>query len=216
MELLLAVALLVLLFGAVVFNFSGLQRSAPLDEGVNQIEALIRYARAQAASSGRQLQLAFEESADNTLVAANGHLRLLWEPDPIARPGLFEPLAEAEEYIRGLTELIRIESVRLVEGNDFEPESDDTSGVPDESAEADSILATFPPVAFFPDGSSDSAEILVASRSEEDSRRIAVRLQGVTGSIRRKLIADELKAVEPESPAQPNGAGKAAEPIPVR
>ena len=70
-ELLLAVALLVLLLGAVVFNFSSLQRGATLDEGVNQIGALIRYARAQAASSGRQLQLSFEphltwRSADTT------------------------------------------------------------------------------------------------------------------------------------------------------
>lgn len=215
-ELLLAVALLVLLLGAVVFNFSGFQRGAPLDEGVNQIEALIRYARAQAASSGKRLQLGFEESDDNTFVAANGPLRLLWEPDPIARPGLFEPLAEAEEYVRGLTELIRIESVRLIEGNNFEPNSDDTSGVPDESVETGSILAPFPPVAFFPDGSSDSAEILVASRSEEDSRRIAVRLQGLTGTIRRKLIANELKAAEAESSAQPSGVRQPAEPIPVR
>ena len=204
-ELLLAVALVVLLLSAVVYNFSGLQRGAPLDEGANQLEALIRFARAHAASSGRQVQITFEEDAGGGLVVPLGNLRVLWEPDPIARPGIFELLAEAREYVRGITDLITIEGVRVVEGDSFEPESANASAA-DESAEDKSMLVTFPPIGFFPDGSSDSAEIVVASRAKEDNRRIAVRLQGITGLIRRKLIADELKTVEAESPAQPPGA----------
>ena len=216
LELLLSVALLLLLLSAVVFNFSGLQRGAPLDEGANQIDALIRYARAQASSSGRQVRLAFEESPNNNLLAAKGQPRLLWETDPVSRPGLFEPLAEADEYVRGLNDLIRIEGVRLVEGDDFEPESPDTTTALKEGAEVDPILATFPELAFFPDGSSDSAEILLSSRSEDDSRRVAVRLLGMTGSIRRKLIAEELKPVDSESRSQPEAAGKPADTPPLR
>lgn len=200
-ELLLSVALLVLLLGAIVFNFSGLQRGAQLDEGVNQVEALIRFARAHASNSGHQVQLSFEEETDDEFVQPLGNIRLLWEPDPVARPGFFAPLAEAGEYVRNLTDLISIESVRLVAGDSFEAAASDTSTAPSENAGDESTGAAFPSIAFFADGSSDSAEIIIASRSEEDSRRIAVRLQGITGSIRRKLIADELNAVEPETPA---------------
>ena len=213
-ELLLSVALLVLLLGAIVFNFSGLQRGAQLNEGVNQVEALIRFARAHASNSGHQVQISFEENADDGSDVHLGNCRLLWEPDPVARPGFFEPLAEAGEYVRGLTDLISIESVRLVEGNSFEAAASDTSTAPSENAGDKSTDAAFPSIGFFADGSSDSAEIIISSRSEEDSRRIAVRLQGITGSIRRKLIADELKSVKPETPAQP-GAVTAAKINPV-
>lgn len=201
-ELLLAVGLLLLLLSAVVFNFSGLQRGASLDEGANQIEALIRFARAHAASSGRQVQITFEEDVGEGLVVPLGNLSVLWEPDPVARPGHFEPVTELQDYVTRITDLVSIEGVRLVEGNSFEPELSETSAAPDESAEGNSVLVTFPPIGFFPDGFSDSAEIIVASRSGEDTRRIAVRLQGITGSIRRQLLTDELKPGEQGSPAQ--------------
>ena len=208
-ELLLSVALLVLFLGAIVFNFSGLQRGAPLDEGVNQVEALIRFARAHASNSGHQVQISFADDSDDSSDVPLGNLRLLWEPDPVARPGFFVPLAEAGEYVRGLTDLISIESVRLVAGNSFEPTASGTLVAPNENAGDKSTDVAFPSIGFFADGSSDSAEIIIASRSEEDSRRIAVRLQGITGSIRRKLIADELKPVEQETPAQPGAVNEA-------
>ncbi len=211
-ELLLSVALLVLFLGAIVFNFSGLQRGAQLDEGVNQVEALIRFARAHASNSGHQVQISFEEDAADEFAQPLGNIRLLWEPDPVARPGYFAPLAEAGDYVRNLPDLISIESVRLVAGDSFEPAA---TGVTNEIAADKSTDAAFPSIGFFADGSSDSAEIIISSRSEEDGRRIAVRLQGITGSIRRKLIIDESKTVEPETPAQPGTVNEAkATPVP--
>ncbi len=213
-ELLLSVALLVLLLGAIVFNFSGLQRGAQLNEGANQVEALIRFARAHASNTGHQVQISFEEDAADEFAEPLGNIQLLWEPDPVARPGFFVPLAEAGEYVRGLTDLISIESVRLVAGDSFEAATASASVVPSENVGDKATGAAFPPIGFFADGSSDSAEIIIASRSEEDGRRFAVQLQGITGSIRRKLIADELKTVEPEAPAQP-GNVTAAKVTPV-
>jgi type II secretory pathway pseudopilin PulG len=200
-ELLLAVALLLMLLGAVVYNFSGLQRGAQLDEGAQQIEALIRFASAYAANSGKQVQIAFEEDVGEGLVVPLGNLRVLWEPDPVARPGVFEPLIAAAEYVRSIGDLISIEDVRLMENNRFE-----TANEADRLAEdpaGNSLLVSFPPIAFFPDGSSDSAEITLASRSEEDGRRIAVRLQGITGAIHRKVITNEPNTAEPECEPQP-------------
>ena len=200
-ELLLAVGLVMLLLGAVVFNFSSLQRTAPLDEGVNQIEALLRFARAHAASSGRQVQITFEEDFGDGLMVPVGNLSVLWEPDPLGRPGYFEPVTELQEYVHHITDLVSIESVHFGAGNSFKANLADDSAVFGESAEGSSALS-FPPIGFFPDGSSDSAEIIVASRADEDTRRIAVQLQGITGSIRRQLVTDELKSEEQESPIQ--------------
>src|SRR5947208_3507004 len=83
-----------------------------------------------------------------------------------------------EEFVCGLTDLIRIERVRLVDGNSFESEPASPSVDPAGSIEGDPSPEMSPPIGFFPDGSSDSAEIILASRSEEDHRRIAVQLQG--------------------------------------
>ena len=196
-ELLLAVALVVLLVSAVVFNFSGLQRGASLDEGVSQMESLIRFARAHAASSGRQVHITFEEDIGEGLLVPLGNLRVLWEPDPVHRPGVFEPLIEMKENASRLADLISIEGVRIVDGDSFAPASLDSS---EPFGESSSVRVTFPPIAFLPDGSSDSAEIVLASRSDDDTRRIAVRLQGITGSIRRQLVTEELKAAPSETP----------------
>jgi prepilin-type N-terminal cleavage/methylation domain-containing protein len=211
-ELLLAVALVVLLLGAVVFNFAGLQRGASLDEGVSQFESLLRLARAQAASRGRQIEIAFEEDVGEGLFVPLGNLRVLWEPDPVQRPGIFEPLRDLQEYVSRLTDLVSIEEVRLVEGNNFDSappaalEAAASGDPPVEPltafAESESMLVTFPPIAFQPDGSSDSAEIILASRTSDDPRRIAVRVQGITGAIRRRLLTDEPRAGHPE-PALP-------------
>jgi len=202
-ELLLAVGLVLLLFSAVVFNFSGLQRGASLDEGVNQIEALIRLARAHAANSGRMVQITFEEDIGDGLLVPLGDLRVLWEPDPVVRPGHFEPVRELQEYVSRITGLVSIEGVRLMEGNSFEPGAADRSAPPEENVEANSALVTFSPIGFFPDGSSDSAEIIVVSRSDEDTRRIAVQLQGITGFFHREIITNEPKSGGQESPIQP-------------
>ena len=205
-ELLLAVALVVLLLSAVVFNFAGLQRGASLDEGASQLESLLRFARAHAASSGRQVEIAFEEDVGEGLSVPLGNLRVLWERDPVQRPGIFEPLLEMQDSVNRLTDLISIEEVRLVESDNFGPAPSATFDAPGESAEAGAKLVSFPPITFQPDGSSDSAEIVLASRSDEDARRIAVRLQGITGSIRHRLVTDEVKAGNVEPPPQPADA----------
>src|SRR4051794_12048016 len=62
LELLLTVALLMALLAAVVFNFAPLKTGASLEEGGREFEALIRFASAQAAQSGRVVQFRFDEA----------------------------------------------------------------------------------------------------------------------------------------------------------
>src|SRR5688572_20780973 len=69
LELLLAVSLVLLLMGSLVFNFSNLLRGNQLAEGATQLETLMRFARAQAANSGRKVQLVFNAESTNTPAA---------------------------------------------------------------------------------------------------------------------------------------------------
>ena len=201
-ELLLAVVIVLLMLGAVIFNFSGLQRGAGLDEGANQVEALIRFARAQSAHSGRQIQLVIQPGTDSDTGKPTDNLSLVWEPDPINRPGIFESLPEAAEFLRGIGELVRFDRVRLGDEISVEKNATDPVGPPEEPPENSSSTSAQFRVGFFPDGSSDSAEIMLASRSEDDHRRVGIQLTGVTGSIRRQRIDHELpnSASEPTNP----------------
>ncbi len=200
-ELLLATVLLLLLLGAVVFSFSNLQRGAELDEGATQLEALIRFARAHASGTGRQVRIAFEEDVGDGFVVPLGNLHVQWEPDPLNAPGIFADLPEADSYVRSITDLVNVEFVRALEP-DTEAMGTASLTAPDGSstgATNESVWITFPPVTFFPDGSSDSTEITLASRNEEDGRRLIVKLIGMTGSIRRRVQAAEEPVTEPEA-----------------
>lgn len=64
-ELVLVVALLSLLIGAIAFNFSSAQSGKALDEGSLQFESLLRLARAHAAASGRPVHLALLPSTNS-------------------------------------------------------------------------------------------------------------------------------------------------------
>src|SRR5438552_7992898 len=79
-ELLLALALLLMLVGAVVFSFSTLLRGRQLEEGATQLESLLRFARAHAANTGHRVQILFVGDADSDGPAAT--IRVAWEPDP--------------------------------------------------------------------------------------------------------------------------------------
>ena len=194
-ELLLTVTLVLLLVGAMIFSFSTLQRGAQLEEGANQFEALVRFVRAYAANTGRQVQINFEEEIDDGLSVPLGSLRVLWEPDPIGQPGIFQPLPEAVEFVSRITDLISVEDVRP---GSAEP-NDVTNAPPSDTA----MNVTFLPTNFYPDGSSDSAEILFASKDSEDERLISVRLSGVTGTVSKRRFLKKETGEEPEPLDEP-------------
>src|SRR5262249_26802298 len=108
-ELLLAVVLVVLLLGALALNFSTLHHGAELQEGTVQFESLLRFARAYAANSGRQVQIRIGPASDLASPKTSGFLRVVWEPDPVSQPGKFQDLRDAELYIRSVTDLVRAE-----------------------------------------------------------------------------------------------------------
>ena len=209
-EQLLTVVLVLLLLGAVVYNFSSATNGARLDEGATQVESLFRFARAHAESTGKQVRILFPEaeSGDNAeLLAAEtpgSTVRVMWEADPAGAPGVFLDLPEAAGYVQSISDLVSIQQVQP-DGHDSrgaEPtvEAGATSSDASASAPTEPSRSPFSILTFYPDGTGDSAEIVLASRSGDDARRFTVRLTGLTGTIRRQVVADA-NASEPEPPA---------------
>ena len=229
-ELLLVVALLLLLFGAVVFNFNSLEHGAKLDEGAGQVETLFRFARAQASVPGRQVRISFGEATSGGIAAASTGsptnspppgsmdpaIVVTWEPDPIGAPGHFEVLREAAPYLEHLAALVVVRRVpprglpaARVPGRTVPQDFDGSSpglrspGLSvefDAAASGESPTGGIPlqPVTFYPDGSSDSAEVMLQSRDDGDARRIAISLAGLTGVIRRRSVTDDPGGESPD------------------
>ncbi len=186
-ELLLVVTLVLALASAMVFNFTNLLRGNQLEEGTTRLETLMRFARAQAANSGRKVQLVFGPELTNTTAATTGEVRATWEPDPLRQPGSFTDLCEAQWHVQEVNDLVQVESVKLLEPSNCGPAPQE---LPDESIEISDIPAGKPmgPITFYPDGSSDSAEIIVAARTPDEEQRMSVRLIGMTGSISHQRL----------------------------
>ena len=72
----------------------------------------------------------------------------------------------------------------------------------------------FPSITFYPDGTSDSAEVVLASRNDEDERRLAVRLGGMLGTVSTRTIsASEVENGELDAEEEFNEAFESSTPV---
>ncbi|HZO84431.1 MAG TPA: GspH/FimT family pseudopilin [Verrucomicrobiae bacterium] len=175
-ELLLTVVLLMLLASAAVISFSTLLSGSELEEGAAQMEGLMRFARAHAANSGKKVQLVFEEQTEDGMIVPLGNVRVLCEADPLGLPGEMSELSDAAMMVQSVSSLVQVEDVRSLGEETELMEQEQTS---------------FAPITFYPDGSSDSAEVVLSSRSPEELRRVFIRVTGITGAIRRGWVVTE-------------------------
>lgn len=229
-ELLLVTGLLVLFAGAAVLSLGPLWRTAPLDEGVGRVEGLLRFARAEAAQHGRRVRL--QVTAAPRLETSTGSscptVQLEWEPEPLTQPGVFVPNQSTSPLTRSLSDLVRIESIRRTDPDQpaalpATPNSSGTEALPASvetgtraevtnptptATDTEDSAETWDPITFYPDGSSDSAEILIASAessdANSDTRRMIVRWNGLNGT------ADHLAAA---ADFRPSTAGEASGPV---
>jgi type II secretory pathway pseudopilin PulG len=200
-ELLLVALLLLLFTSAAVTNLAPLWQGARLDEGVGQLESLLRFARAEAAQQGRRLQLQVQAPADpatpGSPPVSRSAIEVSWEPEPLDQPGVFIPSQPTAALARSVTEYVRIELVRRLEPG-ATPAAGETGATPraPDPGGAGSFEPTkgWPAIRFYPDGSSDSAEILVGSLDTRDPRRMLVQWNGLSGrSARQELDPDSLR-----------------------
>ena len=213
-ELLLTTALLLMFAGVAAISLKTMTQGAALSEGAIRFESVLRFARAEAANTGRRVRLNFLQETDSPVASQSNQLnqiQLTWEPDPVAQPEVFQNLSGAQWGLDQVNETVGVETVRLPGSVEVVPvgplESDVTeqevfAEIPAEDDE------TAPPPAFItfnPDGSSDTAEITLAARGAEDTNHVTLRIEGLTGSISRLETpegAAEPSATDPkESPA---------------
>jgi len=187
-ELLLTLVILMLLLGAVVMNFTGLQSNSQLDEGVETFESLVRYARAHAANSGCRVRLTFEEAAgEGESAVPLGNVFAVWEPDPLNKPGEFHPLQEVAPLLEAMLRFVEVDEVRPV-GGGLAEQRPSGNGLAELTAPAEGQSYGFEPITFYPDGSSDTAEVIFSVRESDEERQMAVQIIGTTGTVRRHAI----------------------------
>ena len=182
-ELILVVALVSLLLGAVAFNFGTLARGQSLEEGASQFEALLRLSRANAATSGRPVLLALL-SATNASPSQDTpnslSLAVLSQPDPLRQPDLFQTIPSTQLLLTQLSDLIRLE-------------------IPLPSSPAPPFT---PILTFNPDGSSDAADFILVPQDPEDLRRIHIHVDAITGAIHRRYLASDPSRPNNELPSE--------------
>lgn len=186
-ELLLVVLLISLLMGALVIRLTQLPDDQHFKEASARFESLLRYARAEAARSGRKVKLEFASAQLED--SRTESIRLLWEPSPWKEPNTFYPLPHLSGMLRKINEGLRIISVEVLTYTQINP----MANVPSAGAEPREQLPAEPensepailPIVFYPDGSSDSVEVKLAPRDPGKTGTAVIRLVGLTGSITR-------------------------------
>ena len=176
-ELMLALAIVLLLMGLVVVNLPAWGRSQRLDEGTDRFEALLSMARADAANLGRKLRLDFEISQRGT-----GYIRLLWEADPVAGPMQFTDYSACTWLHYVPTDLVEVVRCQVTASDTYVPTTNP------QTSQADSAGPLLEPVTFYPDGSCDSAVIELTSTDGGDRRRSIIRIDGLTGRVTSRIL----------------------------
>jgi prepilin-type N-terminal cleavage/methylation domain-containing protein len=205
-ELLLTLVLLLCLAAASVFSYTALHRSANLDEGANRLQSLIRFAQAEAATSGRKVRLEFETGANPVRTEGSENLELrqikvTWEADFLHEPGVFQEYTNKAWSENIVNELVGVTKVQPIQSPNAPAKSSDVGAaatsdsskeMSDDELFADELPAEeFPSITFYPDGSCDSAEIVLASRNSDDERLMAVRLSGILGSVSSHAVSKD-------------------------
>lgn len=204
-ELLLVASLLTLFFGAAVYTLQPSRGAARFEDGALRFEGMLRLARAEAANSGKRVRVAFSPDEQPTTNQFS-QVKLTWEPDPVEGPDVFEDLPRYRWDIEQLNEAIGIESVNRI--GEWLGE-----GIPESAGAAEELLADeenrgleAPPITFNPDGSSDSAEVILAARDSDEARRVTVRIVGLTGAISSVWQSEEAAMWTAEETAASAGA----------
>ncbi|HYE30909.1 MAG TPA: GspH/FimT family pseudopilin [Methylomirabilota bacterium] len=194
-ETLLSVVLVGLLVTAVVVNFVGMEKASKLNEGATQVEALFRFARAHAATTGKIVQIRATEAGETTNAPSRPSLEVVCESDPVRQPGEFKPVQESKMFVDQIQQQVCVEELKIVQADEAARAEGEDIEMDEEEAPISSTTFTssaqkepMPAISFFPDGSSDSAEIVLLSLAEEEPRKVLLRLSGIVGTVNRNPI----------------------------
>ena len=195
LEVVLALALVLLLAGAVMVSFQGVFRDTQMRESTTRLTTLLLAARAEAANAGRRLRLTFDSTS--------GQPALEVESDPLGAPGVFQPFGSTWVELARLENGIYVARCELTDAGpqpaDTEPQSAtlaDGNAAAGTGASAgtgagaggtaqDPALAA---VMFYPDGTSDSVRIVVYNDDADSPSAVELSLNGLDGTVRQREL----------------------------
>ena len=221
LEILLVLVLLLLLFGAAVFEFNSMGRGASLSDGADRLESLFRFARSEAERTGRKIRIRFaapDELAlpDSTPLQAASPSSSAgpvaeWEPNPLGQPGQFVRLPNSVHFTQGVDNLVIVESVELTDlDSQLSAQLSANAALPDSDSAAFFELDEPPAIHFYPDGSCDSVRVRLVDRNRDNPNKALVELIGLTGTVRREII--EITADQPNG-TETNEVARATQPL---
>ena len=195
LELLLVLVIVMLLFGAAVFEFNSINRGASLSEGTDRLKSLFRFASNESQRTGRLVRIRFGlydvNTSTNTIqtdALSEQQLPIVeWEPFPIKFPGQFKLLPNSKNYANDIDELVSIESVILT-GLDSQTAliANNTENSLEQTVQE--TEASIPIIYFHQDGSCDSVKVQLSSKNLNNLNKSIVELIGFTGTIRHNII----------------------------
>ncbi|HJN90331.1 MAG TPA: GspH/FimT family pseudopilin [Verrucomicrobiota bacterium] len=221
LEILLVLVLMLLLFGAAVFEFDSMGRGASLSDGANRLESLFRFARSEAERTGRKIRIRFA-TPDDLALSGDALLQTVptssasgpvaeWEPDPIEQPGQFARLPHSVHFTDGVDNLVIIESVERTDPDSrLAAQLSANAALPDNGDGAAFSLEEPPTIFFYPDGSCDSVKVHLADRNQDNPNKAYVELIGLTGTVHREIIE-----ITPEQPgaSETNNVARTSQPL---
>ncbi len=172
LEMVLAIVLVALLAGVAVGVFWGTLEKAEIDAGAERIGALLRSIRAEAALTGRRFRLTFDADTSRPIVTI--------ERDGLGQPGVFTPYQAWWINRARLADGVAVVSCERT-GDSALDETGDYAAETGRQEDLDEIT-------FHPDGSSDSARIVLATNDEERHWSAEITLNGIDGTITTREI----------------------------
>jgi len=182
-EIMLALVLLVLLASLVAFGMGEGHDRHRFADASNRFETVIRMARVAAQSEKRRFRIEFGDAEGNVDIDGPAPIRVTWEPEHLTAPGEFVPytLGTWQGYVPNKE--LRVVRCRHIGASAYRTISSLTGGSDDDEDE-DALQS----ITFYPDGWSDSALVELAPLDLENGQRVAVRLDGDSGSVQSYTI----------------------------
>jgi Tfp pilus assembly protein FimT len=165
---------IIVILAAVVWpNMTGRRATETIKNKANQLAALMMFARSGSMSTGYMYRCVFELKGTRVLIQS--------ENNPLEKPGEYEKVEGSWAKVDLGENGIACQSVQF---NPWENElkeeeaSQLESNTQSKTGDDDETLA---PILFYPDGTSDSAKVLLA---DEENNFITLTLNGVTGEVK--------------------------------
>jgi len=163
-EILLVLILIISLFSVLIINLTNSNKKEYLYEGTLHTQTILRIVKCKSEITGRRFCIKFPKiigGDDEELLGEkykDMDIIIEWEPNPIEYPEVFVNFEQLNENCKNITELIDFVDIKS---------QDQENGM----------------IMFYPDGSSDSVNITISSKFEEDNNKKNINVNGVTGLI---------------------------------